>query len=91
MVVRKRGAWLVAKVDGVYVLMSQERTSHIGITAVGARIWDLLDTPQEVDAICAQLRREYAITPEACRGEVDGFLQELAQNGAATFDQAPAA
>lgn len=90
MTVRKQGDWLVARVGDVFVMMSREKVHHIGITEVGARIWELIETPQDVDAVCAQLRKEYATSPEDCRAEVDAFLNELVHHGAVAFDQ-PAA
>ena len=55
------------------------------------RIWELIETPQEVDAICAQLRSEYAIAPESCRTEVKSFLKELLDHGAIRLDPEPVA
>jgi hypothetical protein len=88
MMARKQRDWLVAKIGDDVVMMSREKTHHIGITGVGARIWELIETPQEIDAVCAQLRKEYAIPPDACRAEVEAFLKELAQHGAVTLDRA---
>ena len=74
MMVRKQGDWLIAKVGDEFVIMSTEKIHHnIGITEVGARIWELIQTPQDVDAVCAQLRTEYAIAPDACRAEVEAL------------------
>jgi len=91
MLVRKQGDWLIAKVGDERVMMSTERVRYIGITEVGARIWELIETPQDVDAICAQLRQEYAITLEVCRAEVDTFLNELVERGAVRLDPEPVA
>ncbi len=88
MMARKQGDWLVAKIGDDVVMMSREKTHHIGITEVGARIWELIDAPQEIDAVCAQLRKEYAIPPDVCRAEVKAFLDELVQHGAVTLDPA---
>jgi hypothetical protein len=90
MMVRKKGDWLVANVGGEFVMMSTEKVHHIGITEVSARIWELIETLQEVDAVCAQLLKEYAIPPEVCRTEVAAFLDELVQNGAAVLGPPPA-
>ena len=89
--VRRRGDWLIAKIGDERVMMSRERVRHIGITEVGARIWELIETLHEVDTICAQLRKEYAITPEACRAEVESFLRELLDEGAVKLDPQQAA
>ena len=73
-------------------MMSAEKGNYIGLSEVGARIWELIETPQNVDAICAQLQDEYdGVTPEACRAEVETFLNELVKHGAIALDPPPAA
>jgi hypothetical protein len=89
MIVRQQGDWLIAKVGDERVMMSRERVRHIGVTEVGARIWELIETPQDFDAICARLRTEYAIAPEACRSEVEAFIGELLEYGAVRLDLEP--
>jgi hypothetical protein len=91
MVVRKTGDWRAAKVGDELVMMSAEKGSCIGLSEVGARIWELIETPQDVDAVCAQLQTEYEVSAETCRAEVNSFLDELAQHGAIALDPPPAA
>jgi hypothetical protein len=92
MMVRKQGDWLAAKVGDELVMMSAEAGNYIGLSEVGARIWELIETPQDVDAVCAQLQDEYdGVTPEACRAEVETFLNELVKHGAVALDPSPAA
>jgi hypothetical protein len=91
MMVRKQGDWLAAKVGDELVMMSAQKGSYIGLSEVGARIWELIETPQDVDAVCARLQREYDVTPGACRAEVETFLNELVQHGAIALDPSPAA
>jgi hypothetical protein len=91
MMVRKRGDWLIAKVGDEHVMMNRQKVHHIGITEVGARIWELIETPQEVDAVCTQLRKEYAIPPDVCRAEVESFLKELVDHGAVVLEPAATA
>ena len=86
MLVRKQGNWLAAKVGDERVMMSAQKGNYIALSDVGAHIWDLLDTPQHVDAICAQLLQEYEVEPEACRAEVESFIHELAKHGAVALD-----
>ena len=91
MVARKQGDWLAAKVGDELVMMSAEKGNYIGLSDVGARIWELIETPQDVDAVCSQLQKEYDVTPEACRTEVETFLNELVKHGAIALDPPPAA
>ncbi len=92
MMVRKQGDWLAAKVGDELVMMSAEKGNYIGLSEVGARIWELIETQQEIDALCARLQDEYDdVTPEACRAEVESFLNELVKHGAIALDPPPAA
>ena len=50
------------------------------------RIWELIETPRDIDAICAQLQKEYDVTPEACRYDVKKFLNELEKQGAIVIE-----
>jgi hypothetical protein len=87
MTIRKQGDWLSAGVGDELVMMSAERGVYIGLSDVGARIWEIIDTSCEIDAICARLCDEFDVTAETCRAEVESFLAELEKQGAITFDQ----
>lgn len=88
MIVRKQGDWLAAKVGTDLVMMSAEKGNYIGLSDVGARIWELIEEPRDVDAVCDQLLREYDVTPETCRAEVETFLKEMVKHGAVALDPA---
>ena len=91
MMVRKRGDWLSAKVGDELVMMSAEKGNYIGLSEVGARIWELIEEPRAIDAVCAQLQQEYEVAPDVCRAEVESFLNELVTHGAIALDPPPAA
>lgn len=91
MLVRKQGDWLAAKVGEELVMMSAEKGNYIGLNEIGARIWELIETPQDIDAVCARLQTEYDVAPAACRAEVETFLNELVKHGAIALDPPPAA
>jgi hypothetical protein len=86
MMVRKQGDWLAAKVGEELVMMSAEKGNYIGLSEVGARIWELLETPQDVDVVCARLQDEFEVDPTVCRAEVESFLNELVKHGAISID-----
>lgn len=83
---RKQGDWLAAKVGDELVMMSATQGHYLGLTVVGARIWELLDVPQTVADLCAHLTVEFDVEPETCRAEVETFLRELERHGALAFD-----
>lgn len=72
-------------------MMSAAKGNYIGLNEVGARIWELIETPQDFDALCDQLIQEFEVTSEICRAEVDAFCSDLVKHGAIALDPAPAA
>lgn len=91
MKIQKKGDWLTAKVGEELVMMSAEKGNYLGLSEVGARIWELLEAPSDIDAICAQLQQEYDVTPDVCRTEVENFFNELMKQGAIAIDPPSAA
>jgi hypothetical protein len=86
--IRKQGDWMAAKVGEEIVMMSVQKGNYIGLSPVGARVWELLDTPQSLDTLCAQLQTEFDVAPDVCRAEVEPFIDQLVKHGAAKRDPA---
>lgn len=80
--IERNGDWLAAKVGSELVMMSATKGNYIGLSAVGARIWELIETPRSVDQLCDALITEYDVEPATCRTEVDTFLATLAEHDA---------
>ena len=91
MMVRKQGDWLAAKVGDELVMMSAGKGNYLGLTEIGTRIWELVEVPQTIEDLCAQLVTEFDVTQDVCRAEVETFLRELEEHGAIALDPRPAA
>lgn len=89
MIVQRQGEWLSAKIGGELVMMSVSDGRYIGITEVGARIWELIETPKTLDEICRQLWREYDVSLETCHGEVESFVNAMSGYNAVTLSSTP--
>ena len=87
MMVRKQGDWLAAKVGDELVMMSAAKGNYLGLSTVGARIWELVDVPRTFGDICARLIAEFDVAPDVCRAEVERFLEDLERNGAIALDR----
>ena len=85
MKVERKGDWLSARVGDELVMMSAESGYYIGLTEVGARIWELIEAPMELEDLCARLQREFDVSPDVCRTEVRAFLDDLAAQQAAAL------
>lgn len=84
MLFSRSGDWISARVGDEIVMMSVEAGKYIGLNRVGARIWELMETPQSPDALTGQLVNEFEVDEATCRAEVDAFLQSLVDHQAAT-------
>lgn len=87
MTITKCGDWITARAGDEIVMMSVDVGHYIGLNPVGARIWDLLDTPQSASALCERLMEDFEIGPETCRKEVDDFLATLESYHAIRVDR----
>ncbi|PEQ10230.1 hypothetical protein B2G71_23440 [Novosphingobium sp. PC22D] len=79
MIYRKTGDWLAAKAGDDVLMMSAENDLYIGLSGTSARIWELLDTPCDLDTLCEHLVAAYEVDPETCRREVRTFLNDLVE------------
>lgn len=87
MIIERKGDWLAAKVGDELLMMSADKGHYLGLTEVGARIWELIETRTTLEAVCAQLQAEFEVAPEVCRAEVESFLAELEADDAVSIDR----
>ena len=86
--IERKGDWLSARVGDEIMMMSPEHGKYIGVNEVGARIWELIETPSEVATVCEELQREFEVSPETCEAEVNSFLAEMEKHGAIVVNRA---
>ncbi len=84
MSITKSTDWLCARAGDEVMMMSASQGTYIGLNAIGARIWDLLDTTQDTGILCDRLIEEFEVEEAQCRAEVEAFLAELEQHKAIT-------
>lgn len=63
--------------DGELVMLNIEKSRYFGSGEVGARIWELCETPILVERLVEQLRAEYAVSQEDCEAAVFRFLRDM--------------
>ncbi|MBI1202389.1 MAG: PqqD family peptide modification chaperone [Rhodopseudomonas sp.] len=91
MLVRRTDGWLTASLGDELVMMNANNRHYIELSEIGARIWELIATPQPIDTICDRLGREFDVSPATCRAEVRSFVNELVKHGVVTLDPPSAA
>ncbi len=73
--------------DGA-VMMSVQGGQYFGLDVVGARIWELLETPQSIGQLCDRLCAEFEVEAETCVADVLTFADQLVANGVVHVDPA---
>lgn len=67
--------------DGESVLLSLETQQYYSLNETGARIWELLSSGHDPEAIASALTEEWATTQEDALDYVHSFLEELNEEG----------
>jgi hypothetical protein len=75
---------LYSTVDGDVTMMSVETGNYYGLTAVGARIWSLLEQPASAADVCNRLMKEYRIERTRCENEVLSVFRRMIDEGVLT-------
>ena len=89
MQISRNGDWLSADTGEERVMMSVQSGNYVTLSRVGARIWELLEKPTEVTAVCARLTEEFDVTADMCRADVDVFLREMETAKAIVMEPSP--
>ena len=71
---QRNAALLHSTVGGDVVALDVDRGRCFGMEEVGARIWQLLERPIDMPAICDILTSEYDVDPQTCAAEVRDFI-----------------
>jgi coenzyme PQQ synthesis protein D (PqqD) len=80
-VIARRPDPLTAPVDDELVMLDTRKSVYFGLDRIGRRIWDLLDQPRPIGALCKTLEGEFDVSPETCRDDVLAFVGQMAEAG----------
>lgn len=84
-VIRRNPDLVSTDLDGEVVLMSIEQGNYYGLERTARRIWEMLEQPQALDALCVQLSREYDAPSEVIESDVKTFLGKMAKERIVTL------
>lgn len=84
--VRQGGDFISANMDGELVMMSIEKGNYYGLEGIGGRIWQLIEMPTKVSALCDTLQEEFDVGKSDCEADTLEFLNELAEQGLIEVD-----
>jgi hypothetical protein len=63
------------------VILGADAGQYFGLNEVGARIWELVQEPVLVSAICAAVCAEYEVAEDECERDVLELLGQLRAKG----------
>jgi hypothetical protein len=76
-VVSRRDGVLSSEMAGETVMMSVENGEYYATDPVASHIWQLLETPRTVAALCETLGRQFSADPGQIEQDTLAFLDEL--------------
>ena len=72
---------MASDIGGETVILGLQKGRYYGLDAVGARIWQLLQTPTSVADLQRAIVAEYDVAPERCEADLLALLQQLIDAG----------
>ncbi|MBR2813854.1 MAG: PqqD family protein [Reyranella sp.] len=84
-VVKKSAAQVSCVLNEEVAVLNVERALYFGLQGVGAFVWDRLEEPSTVAALCEAVLEEFDVPPEVCRRDVMAFLDSLSEAGLVDF------
>ena len=88
LMVSRANGLLEAEVDGEMVGLHVDNGTCYGFNGTAYRIWQLIEQPKTVAALCAVLVEEFEIDAVTCETDVREVLQDLSQDGLVTLSAA---
>ena len=78
--ITRRADLLASKVGEETVMLDMASGFYFGLDSIGTDIWQIIEQPTTVQAICDKLLAEYDVSEEQCRTETLIFLEDLLKN-----------
>lgn len=79
---------LSTTIDNETVILHASEGKYYGLNDVGTFIWELLEEPRTIDAICTAVTEEYDVESERCKEDINEMISELAAKGLVTLSEA---
>jgi hypothetical protein len=68
---------MASDIAGETVILGLSAGRYYGLDAVGARIWQLIQTPMTVANLVRTIVSEYEVDPEQCEADLLKLLQQM--------------
>lgn len=68
---------LSRRLENEIVLLDPEAGTYFGLNEVGARVWELIQTPTRLEEVHRRLLAEYEVDAEQLWGDLRNLVREL--------------
>ncbi|HVG24672.1 MAG TPA: PqqD family peptide modification chaperone [Thermoanaerobaculia bacterium] len=72
---------MASEIAGETVILGLSAGRYYGLDAVGARVWQLIQSPIAVSDVGRTIVGEYDVAPERCEADVLALLQKMVDAG----------
>jgi hypothetical protein len=80
---------VAASVGGEIIIMGMTSGHYHGVTAVGARVWELVQTPTPVSALVDRIVAEYTVTPAQAEHDLLELFRQMMKHDLIEVRPAP--
>ena len=80
-IIQRNPTILFSQLDDEYLALDAEAGFCYSLNPVSGHIWNLIEQPITLEALCAQLQRDYRVDAATCRRDVSDVLTKLAKAG----------
>jgi len=80
-IIQRNPAILFSKLDDEYLALDAEAGFCYSLNVVSGHIWNLIEEPITLAALCTQLQRDYKVDAVTCHRDVSEVLAKLAKAG----------
>lgn len=72
---------LSTTVDGQVIIAGLRKGNYYGLDSVGARVWQLVQTPVAAREVGRTIAEEYHVSPDRCEADLLELLEAMARQG----------
>ncbi len=81
---------MASDIAGETVILGLTAGRYYGLDAVGARVWQLIQTPVAVSDVGRTIVSEYDVAPDRCEADLLALLQKMVDAGLVEVQRADA-
>lgn len=86
--IQRNDSVIFSDIDDQVVMMDLDSGDYFELNTVGTRIWELLETPTNVNDLVKTLLSEFDIAEDVCRTETETFINKMLHLKTLTTGQA---